>query len=174
MSRPLSKTVRFEVFKRDLFVCQYCGQRPPAVILEVDHVIPISEGGSDDIHNLLTACFDCNRGKGARQLDVSPIDVAARRAALEERREQVRAYEMLLAEERASQDEIIDQVIEVYENAFKGWTLLDGARPSIRRFLTLLPPTEVLEAMEVACARVNKDRAFRYFCGVCWRKAGSE
>ena len=34
------------------------------VELEVDHVIPISRGGTDDISNLKTACFKCNRGKG--------------------------------------------------------------------------------------------------------------
>lgn len=56
--------LRFEVFRRDKFVCQYCGACGPNVILEVDHVIPVSRGGTDDIDNLKTACFDCNRGKG--------------------------------------------------------------------------------------------------------------
>jgi 5-methylcytosine-specific restriction endonuclease McrA len=35
------------------------------VVLEVDHVVPRAEGGSDDTMNLVTSCFDCNRGKGA-------------------------------------------------------------------------------------------------------------
>jgi 5-methylcytosine-specific restriction endonuclease McrA len=59
----ISKKRRFEVFKRDGFKCVYCGKSPPAVILEADHIEPKSKGGVDDINNLITACFDCNRGK---------------------------------------------------------------------------------------------------------------
>ena len=35
----LSAKLRFEVFKRDSFVCQYCGSHPPQVVLHVDHII---------------------------------------------------------------------------------------------------------------------------------------
>lgn len=69
----LSKRVRFEIFKRDGFTCQYCGQRPPEVVLEVDHIHPSSKGGSDDEINLITSCFDCNRGKSDKKLgDIHP------------------------------------------------------------------------------------------------------
>lgn len=61
----LSKRLRFEVFKRDNFTCQYCGAKPPDTVLEVDHVHPRSLGGRDLIENLKTACWNCNRGKGA-------------------------------------------------------------------------------------------------------------
>lgn len=64
----LSKSSRFEVFARDGFACQYCGRRPPEVVLEVDHVHPRSCGGTDEILNLVTSCFDCNRGKRAKVL----------------------------------------------------------------------------------------------------------
>lgn len=60
--------VRFSVFKRDNFTCQYCGRKPPNVVLEADHVLAVANGGSDAIHNLVTSCQDCNRGKGANQL----------------------------------------------------------------------------------------------------------
>lgn len=59
----ISKRLRFEVFKRDNFTCQYCGARPPDTVLEVDHVHPRCEGGLDGIENLKTACWNCNRGK---------------------------------------------------------------------------------------------------------------
>lgn len=62
----IGKKLRFEVFKRDGFCCQYCGGNAPNVNLEVDHVIPVAEDGTNDIDNLITACENCNRGKGAR------------------------------------------------------------------------------------------------------------
>ena len=60
----ISPKLRFEVLKRDKYVCQYCGACGPDVELEIDHIIPVSRGGTDDIDNLKTACFRCNRGKG--------------------------------------------------------------------------------------------------------------
>jgi hypothetical protein len=65
----ISKRLRFELFKRDGFTCQYCGQRAPDVILEVDHIVALSNGGSDDPENLTTSCKDCNRGKCASVID---------------------------------------------------------------------------------------------------------
>ena len=123
--KQLSKKQRFDVFKRDLFVCQYCGHKPPAVVLEVDHIIAVADGGSNEPHNLITACFDCNRGKGAGTLAAAPLDIQERRELLEERLEQTEMYEALLREQRASQDDAIDEVIAVYEEAFVG---LDTAR----------------------------------------------
>ena len=54
---------RFLVFKRDSFTCQYCGRKSPEAELECDHVIPRARGGSDEAENLITSCYDCNRGK---------------------------------------------------------------------------------------------------------------
>lgn len=69
----VSLRVRFEVFERDRFTCQYCGGKAPVVQLQLDHVVPVARGGSDKIGNLLTSCYDCNQGKRARPL---PDDVA--------------------------------------------------------------------------------------------------
>lgn len=38
--KPLSKRIRFEVFKRDSFTCQFCGRTPPEVILEEPEEYP--------------------------------------------------------------------------------------------------------------------------------------
>jgi len=46
--KALSKKVRFEVFKRDSFTFQYCGKSAPAMILEVDHLKPVSKDGDND------------------------------------------------------------------------------------------------------------------------------
>lgn len=65
----IGKSLRFEIFARDGFICQYCGQRPPDTVLEVDHIHPRSRGGTDDVINLVTSCYDCNRGKRAKVLN---------------------------------------------------------------------------------------------------------
>ena len=72
--KALSKKLRFEVFKRDKFTCQYCGRMAPDVILEVDHINPVAEGGNNNFNNLVTACQDCNRGKGANSDVVLPSE----------------------------------------------------------------------------------------------------
>lgn len=64
----LKKGVRFEIFKRDSFTCQYCGRKAPEVILELDHVNPRSNQGSNNPENYMTSCIDCNRGKGSKLL----------------------------------------------------------------------------------------------------------
>lgn len=77
---PLSKSTRFEIFKRDGFRCVYCGATPVQKELRVDHIQPVAKGGTDDPSNLATACFDCNAGKAARQLDSQrfcPVDAEA-------------------------------------------------------------------------------------------------
>ena len=62
---PISSKLRFDVLRRDKYVCQYCGACGPNVELEIDHIIPVARGGKDEMNNLKTACFDCNRGKGS-------------------------------------------------------------------------------------------------------------
>lgn len=63
----LSVQKRFEILKRDEFTCQYCGRRGGE--LEVDHVIPLCEGGTNEPENLKAACFECNRGKSGVPLN---------------------------------------------------------------------------------------------------------
>ena len=55
---------RVQVFKRDNFTCQMCNAtKQGGAILEVDHIIPISRGGTDDLDNLQTLCSKCNGSK---------------------------------------------------------------------------------------------------------------
>ena len=61
--RTARPSLRFEVFRRDSYTCQYCGRRAPEFPLHVDHIIPWSKGGKTEIKNLLTACRECNLGK---------------------------------------------------------------------------------------------------------------
>lgn len=60
----LSAKLRFDILKRDLFTCRYCGRKAPGVAISVDHIIPVSLGGTSTESNLATSCMDCNMGKG--------------------------------------------------------------------------------------------------------------
>jgi 5-methylcytosine-specific restriction endonuclease McrA len=55
---------RFNVFLRDRFACQYCGEARPAHELTFDHVIPRSRGGHTTWANVVAACSGCNLRKG--------------------------------------------------------------------------------------------------------------
>ena len=57
---------RFNVYARDRNTCQYCGQRLPRVELNLDHVIPRSQGGTSMWENIVCSCHACNRRKGGR------------------------------------------------------------------------------------------------------------
>ena len=67
--RPLSLAVRYRVLCRDGFRCVTCGRSPAVTLgveLEVDHIVPVSVGGADDVSNLRTLCRECNAGKSNR------------------------------------------------------------------------------------------------------------
>lgn len=62
----ISKAIRIAVFARDGFACVYCGGSPSK--LQLDHVTPVSKGGTDDFDNLVTACKYCNASKGNKSV----------------------------------------------------------------------------------------------------------
>jgi hypothetical protein len=67
--QPLKPSLRWAILKRDNFQCTLCGQRATSksrtrINLEVDHIIPVSQGGTNDPKNLRTLCTACNQGRG--------------------------------------------------------------------------------------------------------------
>lgn len=59
--------VRFQVLERDGFRCRYCGLEASEAQLHVDHVVPVSKGGTHGLENLVASCERCNLGKGGRE-----------------------------------------------------------------------------------------------------------
>lgn len=57
---------RINLMARDNFQCQYCGIKPRRSELNLDHVVPRSQGGRSTWDNVVTSCLDCNRRKGGR------------------------------------------------------------------------------------------------------------
>jgi hypothetical protein len=64
IKRRVTNRTRFEVMRRDGFVCRLCGRAShEGVKLHVDHIVALSKGGSNDQANLWTLCNECNSGK---------------------------------------------------------------------------------------------------------------
>lgn len=170
--KSMSKKLRFDVFKRDSFTCQYCGSHPPKVVLHVDHINPVSNGGENDIDNLITACDCCNFGKGARLLSDIPQSLKDKAAELAEREEQIAGYNAILLNKM---NRIENESWDI-AGALEGQDFIESYskqdRQSIKKFLERLPFPEVLDAAISANAKFSRSgpRKFKYFCGICWAK----
>ena len=147
----VSKKIRFEVFKRDSFTCQYCGRSAPDIVLNLDHVHPRSGGGTDDITNLVTACYACNAGKSDRLL--SDDSVLQKRKAqldlLQERREQL---EMMMEWQRGLttlEDDALSQLADYWRD-LSGFNLNEYGLNSLRKWMEKFSIPQVAEAMRAS------------------------
>lgn len=172
---PIGPKLRFEVFKRDDFTCRYCGRKTPAVVLEVDHVIPVAEGGGDEIENLVTSCWECNSGKGKRLLDVMNAegDVHEKAAALLEREMQLREYNEVRQKIRERENADIQRVLEAWAQHWPGgqpdyWP----NEPQIRSLLNEISVVDLVDAVAIASDKITPTFArVKYFFGVAYTRA---
>jgi hypothetical protein len=174
--KQISKRTRFEIFKRDNFACVYCGRKPPDVILEIDHLHPHSKGGHDKMYNLVTSCFDCNRGKSNTELTDLPPKLLTDFDEKKEKQSQIDEYRKFIDDIEKKRSEDMDRVDAIYNKAFQDWCLSENFRnKTLKRFLAMLPFHEVESAMSAACSKMyhNEDKAIKYFCGICWGKFDS-
>ncbi|MBM3568324.1 MAG: HNH endonuclease [Alphaproteobacteria bacterium] len=88
---PRPAFTRFNVFLRDKFACQYCGDRED---LTFDHVLPRSKGGRTTWENVVAACARCNLRKGGRTLRQARMNPrrVPRRPTVAELQENGRAF----------------------------------------------------------------------------------
>lgn len=169
--RPeLSAKRRFDIFKRDGFTCLYCGATPPGVLLHIDHIVAVANGGTSDDENLATACQRCNLGKGAHPLTATPQSLAEKAEETAEREAQLRGWADIMRQKRERLDAEAWQVAEILYPGCE--SVLKSELASIRRFLERLGLPLVQDAAEVASATsiYSDKRRFRYFCGVCWNR----
>ena len=149
--KEISKRMRFEVFKRDSFTCQYCGRMAPDVVLQVDHIKPVSKGGKNEMINLVTSCFDCNNGK--RDIELSD-DAAVKKQEkqlleLVERKEQL---EMMLKWRDSMNDienDMVNAVAKVFSDNTK-WGVNDYGKKTIKKWVKEFSLNEILDATEIA------------------------
>jgi 5-methylcytosine-specific restriction endonuclease McrA len=69
---------RTNIYARDDYSCQYCGQTLPATELTFDHVVPVAHGGRKDWENIVTCCVSCNRRKGGQTPEEAGMRLARR------------------------------------------------------------------------------------------------
>ncbi len=72
------KFSRPNIYARDSYRCQYCGDRLPAHDLTYDHVIPVSRGGVKSWENIVTCCVPCNRIKADQTPDEAGLRLLKR------------------------------------------------------------------------------------------------
>lgn len=170
--KPISTKTRFEIFKRDNFTCQYCGKGTPSVVLEVDHIIPVCKGGENHKDNLITACFDCNRGKAGNELTQIPDTLEEKTVRMLEKEMQYKAFKKLQDKVEKRIRANIEKINELYSNYFPEYELKDQFKfGSLRNFIEKLGVLEVELALHKAVSKVPHDsRCIKYLCGICWNK----
>lgn len=148
--KSMSKKLRFEVFKRDKFTCQYCGKKAPDVILQVDHIDPVALGGTNEILNLITSCQECNAGKKAIPLNKDVVLDKQRQQIefLQERREQIE----MMFEWKKSLDHLgehsVELLTEYIENNISPYTLNEKGIRDVDALIKKFMINEIFAAID--------------------------
>jgi hypothetical protein len=163
MSRTaISKKLRFEVFKRDSFTCQYCGKSAPDVVLHIDHIKPVSKDGDNEITNLITSCFDCNMGKKDRELSDDAV-VQKRKRQLDELQERREQLTMMVDWQRSLvnlAEEECKEAIKFVNALLRDYSVNESGEKIIRDAIKKYGLSEVLESSRLSADQylsVDKD-----------------
>ncbi|MEM8717973.1 MAG: HNH endonuclease [Cyanobacteria bacterium P01_G01_bin.39] len=175
--QPISKSIRFEIFKRDKFTCQYCGNKAPDAILHVDHINPVSKGGTNDLLNLITSCADCNLGKSNRTLaDTTIID--RKRTQMDELQERRELIEMMMDWQRGLVEldqYLVEQVAEFWAELVEPYQLTDQGLKSLKKLLKQYNANKIMEAMRIATKQYlqyDNDQPTQESVSHAWSKIG--
>lgn len=182
--KAISKKMRFEVFKRDSFKCQYCGKSAPEVILHVDHMNPVFEGGKNELVNLITSCEACNFGKGKRKLSDTTA-VEKQKAQLDKLNERRIQLEMMMKwREGLSgiEDTKLKYVREKWESLATGYTVNKRGIKTLTQIIKKYPLDVILDSIEISTSQYlesDKDgcytsesigKTFNYIAKICANK----
>lgn len=170
----ISKKIRFEVFKRDSFTCQYCGRSAPDVVLQADHIEPRSKDGSDDILNLITSCFDCNSGKSDRSLGDDTV-LTKRKTQLDrlqERREQI---EMMMEWQKSllsMEQDVAVQLADFWNEIARGHLVVnDRGTQNLNKWLRKYSLAEMMDAMRIAASQYLEFDSEGFATNISWERA---
>jgi hypothetical protein len=169
MRKAIGKKARFEVFKRDGFICAYCGSSPPLVILQVDHIHPVSKGGTNSLDNLITSCQPCNIGKGANNLSSIPQSLDEKAKMVAEQERQIKGYQEVIFSKEKRIDNETNQIVDIF---LETGSFYKSDVIEIKKFIKRIGFYQVKESAELAVSKFfyPTPRAFKYFCGICINK----
>jgi CRISPR/Cas system Type II protein with McrA/HNH and RuvC-like nuclease domain len=167
--KPLSKRLRFAIFARDQFTCRYCGKQSDETPLHIDHIVPVSKGGTNDEQNLVTACADCNLGKADKSPTFAQPTEADRLRAAQE------YHEQRAAAERAKS--VIDTMREFEQDLVNLWCEAfdeDGVEKRVLKNLVAIAREHGVEQLAswmaiTAAARISYSsdtKRIRYIYGI--------
>lgn len=150
--KAIGKKKRFEVFKRDSFTCQYCGKSAPQVVLEIDHIKPVSKGGNNGYLNLVTSCFDCNRGKRDNELSDDTVITKQQKqlAELNEKREQMKMMMKWKDELNKLKDEQVENIYYLACSHMGSDCTGYFKKTAISKLIRIYGYTEVYDCMEIS------------------------
>jgi len=181
----VSQGLRFAVLERDGFACQYCGRKAPEAHLEIDHIKPVSLGGTDDMDNVVAACKDCNGGKAGRLLREAEAnkEIRSRLKALAARRAlllQCVEVEQGIQDAKESEMWIIVRHWQEYRGEKPkdqgAWEASYAFCATVRGLLARLDFEEVLRCVDITLARhratENETHAIRYLYAVARNREG--
>jgi len=143
--KSIGKGLRFDIFRRDQFTCRYCGRRPPEVVLEVDHLVPIAQGGENSEPNLVTSCDECNRGKSAKSLVGAPPSADIDPAFLEIEQEAAEMRRYLRAKE--GRDAALEEVVRELDIAWCEAAGTDWYPSALPHWIRIFGPEMVEKAL---------------------------
>ena len=151
----LSNKIRFEVFKRDSFTCQYCGKKAPDVILNVDHINPVKRGGRNELLNLITSCFECNNGKRATPLSDNSIVEKQRQQIIElnERRNQLELMLKWRDDVKNQSENELEAVIAAVNENMAGYEISSVFQKELLKLVKKYGYQNVLEAVDISAER---------------------
>lgn len=150
--KSTGKRLRFEVFKRDGFTCQYCGAQPPDAVLVIDHIQPVSKGGDNDPLNLITSCETCNQGKADKTLGDRIVRPDADLLYLETQQEiaEIARYRQVMAIREKAMDDLVSDLKDIWVN----WSGLDWSPAShVLRTMLLRYDRDIVDAAVIDVAQ---------------------
>ncbi len=171
----IGKRIRFSIFERDGFTCQYCGKMPPDVMLHVDHIFPVCEGGSNAPENLRTSCQDCNSGKSGRVLNgnANPVDTARRAQEALESVETAKVFARSVKAREKTRQTATNQICESLQKEHCYKANVSSFILAVERF----GPDKAFSLLDLAVRATargstpNEDSVFKYFNACAKRTA---
>ena len=173
-AKTMENKLRFDIFERDNFTCQYCGRKPPEVILEVDHILPKSKGGGNEKINLITSCRKCNRSKHdkiLKNIDRSEI-IKNELDDLKEAEIQIKDYYKYLkriSKLKKEKNPIVSLISKVWDEESGGnSSLTEQGKKNVSNLLKRFSGDEIIEAIIITWEKnyIEDERRFRYMCGI--------